>query len=70
MPKPISRSKHAIDVMHRIWDSVHSGWVTYQGRTIWTSPVAPNKAVEKLIASGRNPETLKVERVYVSVDMK
>ena len=67
MGRPVSRSKYAIDIMFRVWDSANSGWVVHQGRSIWGSSGAPSNIIKKLVEAGRNPETLAVERVYVSL---
>jgi hypothetical protein len=53
--------------MYRLWDEVHSTWVAHNGKSIWSMSSTPNKVRDRLIAGGRNPDTLKVERVHVEV---
>lgn len=67
MRRPVARSKYAVDLFYRIWDSANSGWVVHQSRSVWSTRSAPTNIIEKMVAAGRNPDTLNVERVYVSV---
>jgi len=65
MSRTVSRSKFAVDLMHRLWDSARNCWVTHQGKTIWSTRATPDRIRDRLIAEGRNPDTLSVERVHV-----
>lgn len=68
MAATATRSKFATDLMWRLWDESRSCWVMHQGKTIWTTKATPEKHRARLIeAEGRNPDTLKVERVFVEV---
>lgn len=65
--RKISRSKFAADVMYRIWDSHNSTWVSINSRSIWSSRASVDKIRNNLIAAGRDPSTITVERVLVEI---
>lgn len=68
MTRTASRSKYAVDLMYRLWDSARSCWVSHQGKNIWGTRATPDRIRDRLIAQeGRNPDTLNVERVHVEV---
>lgn len=65
-----ARSKFAIDIMYRVYDSAHGRWIHFQGKTIWSSRTTPDKIRARMIeVDGRGPDTLSVERVFVSVSI-
>ena len=61
------RSKFAMDIMFRLFDETHSRWVAHQGKNIWSARHTVEKLRERMVAEGRNPETLSIERVFVEV---
>lgn len=63
------RSKFAGEIMFRVWDDFHSSWLSVSGRSIWATFKPAEKAREKAIAAGRNPDTLKVEQVIVEIKL-
>ena len=65
--KQIGRSKYAVDIMYRLWDSHNSCWVTVNSKSIWSIKRSVEKARDALIAKGRDPDTLSVERVWVEL---
>lgn len=68
--RKIGRSKYATDIMYRLWDAHNSCWITVNSRSIWTSRNSVDKVRENLIAKGRDPNTITVERVFVDVESK
>jgi hypothetical protein len=65
--RKIGRSKYATDIMYRLWDSHNSCWITVNSRTIWSSKTSVEKIRESLVAKGRDPSTVSVERVFVEL---
>lgn len=63
----VGRSKYAVDVMWRLWDSHNSCWASVNSRSIWTSQMAVRRVRDNLISKGRDPATITVERVFVEV---
>lgn len=62
-----TRSKFATDLCFRLWDETHSRWVVHNGRSIWSTRGAVERLLDKMVAQGRNPATLSIERVHVKV---
>lgn len=67
MSSRATRSKFATDLMFRLWDETRSQWVTHNSRSIWTTVGPVNTLRDRMVAEGRNPDTLTVERVTVKV---
>ena len=65
--RKIRRSKYAVDIMYRLWDEHNSCWVTVNSKSLWSLEHTPEKIRERMIEQGRNPETLSVERVFVTL---
>jgi len=65
--RKIARSKYATDVMFRLWDAYNSCWVSINSRTVWSKRSSVDKIRTGLIAKGRDPDHLTVERVMVEV---
>lgn len=66
--RKIARSKYATDVMFRLWDVHNSCWVSFNSKTIWSKRSSVVKLRDGLIAKGRDPDSLTVERVMVEVN--
>lgn len=65
--RKIGRSKYGIDVMWRLWDEHNHVWITVNSRSIWSSKKSVEKIRDGLIAKGRNPDTISVERCFVEI---
>lgn len=65
--RKIARSKFATDLMYRLWDAHNSCWLSVNSRTIWSSKNSVERIRDNLIAAGRDPSTITVERVFVEI---
>jgi hypothetical protein len=65
----VKRSKFAAEIRFRIWDQVNSCWVATgsQRKDIFIQRGAAEKAIEVLVAKGRNPSSLSIEKVLVTL---
>lgn len=63
----VKRSKWAIDIKFRLWDDFHQRWHSAAGKDMWSTKSRVNNLRDEMIAKGRDPRTLSVERVKVEI---
>lgn len=66
--RKVARSKFGTDIMYRLWDNHNSCWITINSRSIWSSKTSVEKIRQNQIDAGRDPATITVERVFVSIN--